>query len=98
MSLNTVDNVDAFLADINAGRWEAALPQVATLRLPTAKLFDLYEEVVLEMIELRETDAARVMLRTMKVFRRLQQDDPERLLRLEKLCNPCAAPHSVARC
>ena len=91
VSLNTVDNIDAFLADINAGRWEAVLPQVSHLRLPTSKLFDLYEEVVLEMIELRETDAARVMLRTMKVFRRLQQEDPERFLRLEKLCNPCAA-------
>jgi hypothetical protein len=47
-------------------------------------------QVVLEMIELREAETARVMLRTMKVFRRLQLDDPERFLRLDKLCGQCA--------
>lgn len=41
------------------------------------------------MVELRETDTARVMLRTMKVFRRMQQDDPERFLRLDKLAGQC---------
>ena len=48
-------------------------------------------QVVLEMVELRETETARVMLRTMKVFRRMQQDDPERFLRLDKLAGQCAA-------
>jgi hypothetical protein len=89
VSLNTVDDVDTFLADINNGRWDAVLPQITRLRLPTAKLFDLYEQVVLEMIELREAETARVMLRTMKVFRKLQMEDPERFLRLEKLCSQC---------
>ena len=29
MSLNTVDSVDAFSADVAAGRWDIVLPQVA---------------------------------------------------------------------
>jgi hypothetical protein len=45
VSLNAVDDVDAFLSDVAAGRWDAVLPQVAHLRLPTAKLFNLYEQV-----------------------------------------------------
>lgn len=45
MALNTVDNVEAFMADINNGRWDVVLPQVAHLRLPSAKLYDLYEQV-----------------------------------------------------
>jgi hypothetical protein len=28
VSLNTVDNVDAFSADVVAGRWDTVLPQV----------------------------------------------------------------------
>ena len=31
VSLNTVDNVDAFSADVAAGRWDTVLPQVALL-------------------------------------------------------------------
>lgn len=93
MSLNTVPNVEAFLAGINAGRWDSVLPQIAHLRLPTAKLFDLYEQVVLEMMELRELETARAMLRTMQVFQRLQQDDPERYMTLERLTGRYVRPY-----
>ena len=39
------------------------------------------------MVELRETDTARAMLRQTHVFQRMRQDDPDRLMRLERLCN-----------
>lgn len=88
--LNTVENIEQFLLDINQGRWDTVLPQITHLRLPTEKLYDLYEQIVCEMIELRETDTARAMLRTMKVFKRLQQDSAERFMRLDRMSNPCA--------
>ena len=69
------------------GRWDALLPQLATLKLPRAKLEDAYELAALEMVELRELDAARALLRQTQVFAAMKVDDPERWARLESLCS-----------
>lgn len=37
------------------------------------------------MVELKEVDTARAMLRQTQVFQRMRKEDPERLLRLEHL-------------
>ena len=38
------------------------------------------------MVELREVDTARAMLRQTAVFTRMKQAEPDRFLRLEHLC------------
>ena len=43
-SLNTVDNIEAFGSDINNGRWNVVLPQVAQLKLPKIKVENVYEQ------------------------------------------------------
>lgn len=38
------------------------------------------------MVELREVDTARAMLRQTAVFTRMKQEEPDRFLKLEHLC------------
>jgi len=52
--------------------------QVASLKLPRRKLEDLYEQIVLEMIELREMDTARAILRQTQAMVQMKKEEPDR--------------------
>ena len=75
-----------FISDIHNGKWESVLPQVSSLQLPKEKLSALYEQVVLELIESREVELAREILRTTEPITLLKQEFPDRYLKLEHLC------------
>ncbi|KAL6070515.1 Serine/threonine-protein kinase smu1 [Balamuthia mandrillaris] len=94
LSLNTVDNMEAFLADVTNGRWDAVLHNLKTLSLPPNLLFDIYEQMYLELLELREIDTARMLLAQSKPMAALRQADGDRFLRLQRLLS---RPHFEPR-
>ena len=83
--LNAVPSVAALAAAARAGAWDAVLPAASRLRLPPALVTDLYELVVLELVELREPDAARALLRAAPPLSALRAENPSRAARLDAL-------------
>ena len=86
VSLNTVENLENFLSDIHNGKWESVLSQVSLMQLPQEKLIAIYEQVVIELLEARDNELAREILRTTHPMQLLKKENPERYLKLEHLC------------
>ena len=85
VALNTVENLDGLVADVQQGRWDAVMSTIATLKLSPRLLEELYEQLVVEMIELRELDTAKQILRGAEPMAALRASQPERHAALESL-------------
>ncbi|KAJ3289110.1 Serine/threonine-protein kinase smu1 [Rhizoclosmatium sp. JEL0117] len=85
ITLNTVESLDSFSLDITQGNWDVVLKTIASLSIPQRKLLDLYEHITIELIEMKELQAARSLLRQTEVMQLLKDIYPDRYLKLEQL-------------
>ncbi|KAG0051325.1 Serine/threonine-protein kinase smu1 [Gryganskiella cystojenkinii] len=85
VALNTVDSVEAFSVEILQGNWDTVLKTVSQLKISDKKLMDLYEQIVIELVELKELGTARTLLRQTNPTQLLRDQFPDRYLHLEHL-------------
>lgn len=85
ITLNTVDSLDAFQSSIINGHWDQILKVIQPLKIPAKKLIDLYEQIIIELCELREVASGRLVLRQTESMNLLKQLEPARYARLENL-------------
>lgn len=62
--MNTVPDLANFLSNITKGRWNLVLEQTSKMYIPKEKLVFLYEQIIYEMVELREIDTAKELFST----------------------------------
>lgn len=75
VSLNAVDSLKSLCSHISHGRWDRVFEHIGKLRLTTAFLVELYEQIVLELAELGEMDTAREFLRNTEPMKSLRESE-----------------------
>ena len=85
ITMNTIDSLDTFNNDILNGHWDLVLKTIQPLKIHPNKLMDLYEQIIVELVELRELASARLILRQTDSMSLLKTANPERYARLESL-------------
>jgi WD40 repeat-containing protein SMU1 len=84
--MNTVDDIDLLISDIQNGKWDSVLTQIDTMQLPISKSQLIYEQVIIELLEASERELAKAILREVYPLKSLKESHPERYLKLELLC------------
>lgn len=68
------------------GKWPAVLREIESLTLTESVLFDVYEQVVLELIDKRDIEVAQDFLKRSAVLIALKLSAKPRFAKLESLC------------
>jgi len=96
VSLNVVDNLDQLLSDIMNGRWNRVLQIVSSIGISSEALYDLFEQIFFELIEMDEIDSARHLLYNSAPLQSMKTDETHtiRYSRLEQIILHCHDEHA----
>ncbi|KAF0992350.1 hypothetical protein HZS_5866, partial [Henneguya salminicola] len=85
ITINSVSSIDILLSNILDGHWDIVLQTLKNIKLTNKSLLDLYEQIFLELLEMREISAARAILRQTDPMNLLKHTFPDRYIKLETL-------------
>lgn len=83
VQLNTVEDPSQLSGAIKSGQWDLVLREVATVELSDPVQQALFEQIALEMLDLRELDAAKKILKSSRALLVMRSSQPDRYARLE---------------
>ncbi|KAI9477257.1 hypothetical protein LPJ78_000394 [Coemansia sp. RSA 989] len=83
--LNTVDDLDSFKASIQKGEWDVVLASAEQAQIAPNKRIDLYEQIIIELVEQQDVNPARALLRQTEPMEIMRTQQPDRYLHLERL-------------
>ncbi|CDR95793.1 WD domain, G-beta repeat containing protein, putative [Babesia bigemina] len=86
VSLNSVPSVDSLVADAQMGRWNQVLDAVDTMSLSQETLFKLYDQIIRELVDLRESTLATAVLENALPMREMEREHPDKYRILADLC------------
>lgn len=84
--MNTVDNIDLLVLDIQNGKWDSVMLQLNTMQLPADKLQTIYEHIIIELLEIGERELAREIIKETDPMKSMKESQPDRYSKLEHLC------------
>jgi len=79
VTLNVVNDLDQLMADIEHGKWKSVLEVTSSVGLSSSTAFDLFEQMLFELIELNELDAARSLLLHSEPLQSMKEDEVHRI-------------------
>lgn len=92
----TISNAEDFLFNFTEGKWDLVLESLEPLSLEPTKLIDLYEHIVLEMIECKEIGIAKSILLNSLPIQFMKSTDEGRYSRLDQLLSqPAPSLHQL---
>ncbi|AFZ80420.1 WD-repeat domain containing protein [Theileria equi strain WA] len=86
VALNSVSNLESLIADAQMGRWNQVLDVVDTMKLSQDTLFKLYDQIVRELVDLKESKLATSLMDNATPLISMQVAEPENYSRLRDLC------------
>lgn len=90
IALNAVPEPANLRNWVETGRWDVVLPQLSSLALPKELMLELHEHMLIELAEVGELSSAKHLLQHSDTLHTLQEEQPERFARLQRLLDGCS--------